>query len=47
MIAGSTIFVFRRREPQAARPYRMWGYPFVPALFVAVAAALLYYTFRE
>jgi APA family basic amino acid/polyamine antiporter len=45
MIAGSTIFVFRWRNPQAVRPYRMWGYPFVPALFVAVAAALLCYTF--
>lgn len=47
MIAGSTVFVFRRREPQAARPYRMWGYPVVPALFVAVAAALLAYTFKN
>ncbi len=47
MIAGSTVFVFRRREPQAARPYRMWGYPVVPALFVAVAAALLCYTFKN
>jgi APA family basic amino acid/polyamine antiporter len=47
MIAGSTVFVLRRREPQAARPYRMWGYPFVPAIFVAVAAALLCYTFKN
>ncbi len=47
MIAGSTIFVFRWREPQAVRPYRVFGYPFVPALFIAVAAVLLYYTFRE
>jgi len=47
MIAGSTIFVFRWRDPQAARPYRVLGYPFVPALFIAVAAVLLYYTFRE
>jgi APA family basic amino acid/polyamine antiporter len=47
MIAGSTIFVFRQRDPQAARPYRMWGYPFVPLLFVAVAAALLCYTFKN
>jgi APA family basic amino acid/polyamine antiporter len=45
MIAGSTVFAFRWREPDAARPYRMWGYPFVPALFVVVAAALLCYTF--
>jgi basic amino acid/polyamine antiporter, APA family len=47
MIAGSTIFVFRRREAQAVRPYRMWGYPFVPVIFVAVAAALLCYTFKN
>lgn len=47
MIAGSTVFVFRRREPQAARPYRMWGYPFIPAIFVAVAGALLCYTFKN
>jgi APA family basic amino acid/polyamine antiporter len=47
MIASSTIFVFRWRDPQAARPYRVLGYPFVPALFIAVAAVLLYYTFRE
>ena len=45
MIAGSTIFVFRWRDPGAERPYRMWGYPAVPALFIGVAAALLVYTF--
>jgi basic amino acid/polyamine antiporter, APA family len=47
MIAGSTIFVLRWREPQTPRPYRMWGYPIVPAIFVAVAAGLLCYTFRD
>ena len=47
MIAGSTVFVFRSREPDAPRPYRMWGYPLVPALFVAVATALLLYTFKN
>jgi APA family basic amino acid/polyamine antiporter len=46
MIAGSTVFVFRWRDPNAPRPYRMFGYPFVPAIFIAVAAVLLYYTFR-
>jgi len=45
MIAGSTIFVFRHRDPGIARPYRMWGYPLVPAIFVIMAAALLCYTF--
>jgi APA family basic amino acid/polyamine antiporter len=47
MIAGSTVFIFRWREPNAARPYRVWGYPVVPILFVVVSAALLYYTFTD
>jgi len=45
MIAASTIFVFRRREPDASRPYRAAGYPVVPVLFIGTAAVLLYYTF--
>ena len=45
MIAGSTVFVFRRRDPNADRPYRVLGYPVVPALFVAASALLLYFTF--
>ena len=45
MIAASTVFVLRRKEPDAPRPYRTWGYPVVPAVFVIVAAVLLYYTF--
>ncbi|HZD92846.1 MAG TPA: amino acid permease, partial [Candidatus Sulfotelmatobacter sp.] len=47
MIAASTIFVFRYREPDLPRPYRTWGYPVVPAVFILVAAALLYYTFMD
>ncbi len=47
MIAGSTVFVFRRREAEAVRPYRMIGYPVVPAFFIVAAAILLFYTFRE
>src|SRR3979411_1901227 len=47
MIAGSTVFVFRSRAPDAPRPYRMWGYPLVPVLFVVTSAFLLYYTFTE
>ena len=47
MIAASTIFVFRRRDPEGKRPYRVWGYPLVPVLFVLASALLLYYTFTE
>jgi APA family basic amino acid/polyamine antiporter len=44
MIAASTIFVFRKTEPDTPRPYRTWGYPIVPALFIIAAGILLYYT---
>jgi basic amino acid/polyamine antiporter, APA family len=47
MVAASTIFVFRRRQPDAVRPYRVWGYPVVPAMFVTASAFLLYYTFTD
>lgn len=47
MIAGSTVFVFRRREPNAPRPYKVWGYPVVPVLFVIASGVLLYYTFTD
>jgi APA family basic amino acid/polyamine antiporter len=37
------LFVLRRRRPDLARPYRVWGYPVVPLLFVAVALFFLVY----
>jgi len=47
MISASTVFVLRKQEPDAPRPYRTWGYPLVPTMFVMAAAVLLYYTFTE
>jgi amino acid transporter len=34
----ATIFVFRRRLPNAERPYRCWGYPWLPAAYVVIMA---------
>jgi APA family basic amino acid/polyamine antiporter len=28
------VFVLRRKMPDAPRPYTVWGYPYVPAVFV-------------
>jgi APA family basic amino acid/polyamine antiporter len=47
MIAGSTVFIFRQRNPETRRPYRVWGYPIIPALFVLASAVLLSYTFND
>jgi APA family basic amino acid/polyamine antiporter len=41
------VFVLRRREPDLPRPYRTWGYPVVPALFVILAVCLLGNTFWQ
>lgn len=38
-VAG--VIALRRKRPQLARPYRMWGYPWTPLAFVAAAAAFL------
>jgi APA family basic amino acid/polyamine antiporter len=35
------IFVLRAKRPEAERPYRAFGYPLVPALYVLVAAAIM------
>ena len=40
-LATASVFVFRRRMPNAERPYRTWGYPVVPAVFLVVTAWLL------
>jgi APA family basic amino acid/polyamine antiporter len=40
-LAASSIFVFRRRMPEAQRPYRTWGYPVVPMLFLVMAGLLI------
>jgi APA family basic amino acid/polyamine antiporter len=37
---GLAVFVLRRREPGRARPYRTWGYPVVPAVFIAMCLAV-------
>ena len=40
-LGGLAIFVYRRRYPDMARPFRTPGYPFTPILFVASAAAIV------
>jgi len=40
-LGAVSVFVFRRREPLAHRPFRVPGYPVTPVLFVASAALLV------
>ncbi|HEX6814342.1 MAG TPA: amino acid permease [Gemmatimonadaceae bacterium] len=40
-LGGVAIFVYRKRQPNALRPFRVPGYPITPLLFVAAAAAVV------
>ena len=40
-IAVAALFVLRRRGPDAPRPFRAWGYPIAPAVFVAACAVMV------
>jgi APA family basic amino acid/polyamine antiporter len=42
-VAG--VFVLRRKLPGAARPYKTWGYPVLPAAFLAGAGFFVVYIF--
>jgi APA family basic amino acid/polyamine antiporter len=46
MLTATTVFLYRRRHPEMTRPYRVWGYPVLPAVFVLSAAVVLYSSFR-
>jgi APA family basic amino acid/polyamine antiporter len=46
-LVASSVFVLRRKRPQAERPYRTFGYPVVPLLFVLVALWLVLNTLAQ
>ncbi|QNF31581.1 amino acid permease [Adhaeribacter swui] len=39
------VFILRRKMPDAHRPYRVWGYPIVPAVMILFCAVLVLNTF--
>jgi APA family basic amino acid/polyamine antiporter len=40
-IAGVALFVLRWKRPDEPSPYRAWGYPVMPGLFVLASAAIV------
>ena len=44
-LTASTVFVFRRRDPDVARPYSVNGYPVTPALFILAAFMIIVFSF--
>ena len=41
-LSGAAVLVLRRRFPDAPRPFRVPGYPFVPLAFMATSAYMVY-----
>jgi APA family basic amino acid/polyamine antiporter len=37
---GLAVFVLRRKSPGMPRPYRTWGYPVVPLIFIVMCLAV-------
>lgn len=46
-LTGCAVFIFRKRLPDIPRSFRVPGYPWVPALFVFLAAVLVINTILE
>ena len=46
LVTGS-VFIFRRRLPDAERSYRTWGYPVVPVVFLLVSGWLIFQTIHD
>jgi APA family basic amino acid/polyamine antiporter len=40
-LAVAAVFVLRRKRPDLPRPYRVWGYPAVPLLFLAASVGMV------
>lgn len=42
-LAGYAVFMLRRKMPDAPRPYKVWGYPILPVLFVLFSAIFIFF----
>jgi len=42
-----SLFVLRVKEPNLIRPYKVWGYPITPFIFLIVNLWILFYSFQE
>lgn len=46
-LAGLCVIIFRIQRKQTERPYRVWGYPIVPAVFISISFAFVLNTLVE
>jgi APA family basic amino acid/polyamine antiporter len=46
-LSAAAVIVLRRKEPELPRPYRTWGYPVTPIVFILFAGYLIGNAFVE
>ena len=42
-----SLFILRYTEPHLNRPYKVWGYPFTPLIYLITNFWILFYSFRD
>lgn len=40
-LAGAAVYILRRKKPELNRPYKTWGYPIIPFIFIFVSTAFV------
>ena len=47
IVAAASLFTLRKKFPDLPRPYKAWGYPVVPILFILASVGILLNTLLE
>ena len=47
VVGAASLFTLRKKYPDMPRPYKTWGYPYVPILFMAASSGILVFTLIE
>ena len=47
IVATASVFTLRKKRPDLPRPYKTWGYPVVPAIFIIASTGILLNTLME
>jgi APA family basic amino acid/polyamine antiporter len=41
ILAAASVYTLRRKRPDLPRPYKTWGYPVVPMIFIVALSGVL------
>lgn len=47
ILSAAAVFTLRKKQPDLPRPYKTWGYPYVPLIFIIVSTGILINTLIE